>query len=422
VTTGRDYQLRCCACGALLEDDGVILDCPHAHAPALLRSVYGRPFVVDDVPSLLRYARWLPRGRALATFARSAVFRSTGLAAQLGLRELWIAFSGWWPERGATLETTTFKELEAYAVLGRLARGEGRTLVISSAGNTAAAFARAATELDAPALIVIPGDAWERLAALVRIGPSVRVVAVDGGQYEDAIALARGLASEEGFVLEGGVRNVGRRDGMGTAMLEAVEAIGRLPDVYFQGVGSGAGALAAHEAAQRLVADGRFGTRLPRLLLSQNAPFTPIHDAWVGRSATLDERSPAVAREQVRRIAAAVLSNVAPPYATIGGLRDALAESGGTTYAIENAEVRAAMRMFEDLEGMDVEPAAGVTLASLVRAVRAGDVTPDETLLVHVTGGGARKREPVRIEQRPTLVVERDAHGAFPSLGQVLSA
>jgi cysteate synthase len=421
VTTGRDYQLRCCACGALLEDDGVILDCPHAHAPALLRTVYPRRFAVDDVPSLLRYGRWLPRGRALATFARSTVFRSERLAAHLGVRELWIAFSGWWPERGATLETTTFKELEAYAVLGRLARGESRTLVVSSAGNTAAAFARAATELDAPVLIVIPGDAWERLAALVRIGPSVRVVGVDGGQYEDAIALARGLATEDGYVLEGGVRNVGRR-GMGTAMLEAVEAIGRLPDVYFQGIGSGAGALAAHEAALRLVADGRFGTRLPRLLLSQNAPFTPVHDAWVGRSATLDERSPAVAREQVRRIAASVLSNVAPPYATIGGLRDALAESAGTTYAIENAEVRAAMRLFEDLEGMDVEPAAGVTIASLVRAVRAGDVSPDETLLVHVTGGGARKREPVQIEQRPTLVVERDAHGAFPALTEVLPA
>ena len=422
MTTGRDYQLRCCSCGALLEDDGVILDCPHAHAPALLRSVYPRRFAVDDVPSLLRYASWLPRGRALATFARSAVFRSERLAAHLGVRELWIAFSGWWPQRGATLETTTFKELEAYAVLGRLARGESRTLVVSSAGNTAAAFARAATELDAPVLVVIPGDAWERLAALVRIGPSVRVVCVDGGQYEDAIALARGLAAEENYVLEGGVRNVGRRDGMGTAMLEAVEAIGRLPDAYFQGIGSGAGALAAHEAALRLVADGRYGSRVPRLLLSQNAPFTPVHDAWVGRSATLDERSPAVAREQVRRIAASVLSNVAPPYATIGGLRDALAESAGTTYAIENAEVRAAMRLFEDLEGMDVEPAAGVTLASLVRAVRAGDVTSDETLLVHVTGGGARKREPVRAEQRPTLVVRRDAQGAFPSLGQVLSA
>ncbi|HTW83853.1 MAG TPA: cysteate synthase [Candidatus Sulfotelmatobacter sp.] len=422
MTTGRDYQLRCCACAAAIEDDGVVLDCPHAHGPALLRTVYQRAFAVDDVPSLLRYGRWLPRGRALATFARSTVYQSTGLAAHLGLANLWIAFSGWWPQRGATLETTTFKELEAYAVLGRLARDEQRTLVISSAGNTAAAFARAATELDAPVLIVIPGDAWERLAALVRIGPSVRVVAVDGGQYEDAIALARGLAEEDGYVLEGGVRNVGRRDGMGTAMLEAVEAMGTLPDAYFQGVGSGAGALAAHEAALRLIADGRFGTRLPRLMLSQNAPFTPIHDAWVGRSATLDERSPLVAREQVRRIAASVLSNVAPPYATIGGVRDALAESGGTTYAIANAEVRAAMRMFEDLEGMDVEPAAGVTLASLVRAVRAGEIGPRERILVHVTGGGARRREPVRVEQRPTYVVARDTQGAFPALTELLSA
>ena len=64
-------------------------------------------------------------------------------------------------------------------------------------------------------------------------------------------------------------------------MLAAVEAIGRLPDVYVQAVGSAAGALAVHEAALRLIGDGRFGDRPPRLVLAQNAPFAPMHS---GRS------------------------------------------------------------------------------------------------------------------------------------------
>ena len=32
-------------------------------------------------------------------------------AAEIGMENLWIAFSGYWPERDVRLETGTFKEL-----------------------------------------------------------------------------------------------------------------------------------------------------------------------------------------------------------------------------------------------------------------------------------------------------------------------
>jgi cysteate synthase len=242
----------------------------------------------------------------------------------------------------------------------------------------------------------------------VRITPSVRVAAVEGGSYDDAIRLAKLLAARDGYVLEGGVRNVGRRDGMGTAMLAATETIGLLPEVYVQAVGSGAGALAAHEAALRLIGDGRFGTTPPRLLIAQNAPFTPIHDAWSRRGAALDERDPLVARDQLARIGASVLSNQAPPYATGGGLRAALAESDGRTYSVNNDEFARAMLLFAESEGIDVEPAAGVAIAALAQALRAGDVAPDAAVLLHVTGGGRARLSTVEIPQRPALIVRRD--------------
>jgi cysteate synthase len=409
VSWARKYRLRCCGCGALFEDDGVRLDCDGAHAPALLRSVYdARRLSPRDDASMGRFGDWLPRGRRLATTARTAVYRSAGLAAHLGLRRLWIAFNGWWPERGATLATATFKEFEAVAVLDRLAPSERRTLVVASAGNTAAAFAAIASDAGVPVLIVLPLSAWDSLASLVRVGPCARVVAVAGGTYEDAIALARRLAARDGYVAEGGVRNVARRDGMGTAMLAATEAIGALPDVYVQAVGSAAGALAAHEAALRLIGDGRFGTRVPRLVLGQNAPFAPIHDAWAKRAAALGECNPHDARERQRRIAAAVLGNPAPPYAVAGGVREALIASGGRTDAVGNDDVANGMALFEELEGIDVEPAAGVAIATLARAARDGGIGADETVLLNVTGGGRRRREPVREAQRPALVVDRD--------------
>ena len=404
----RHYQLLCCACGARFDDDGTQLACPRAHAPALLRSVYREErFVPRTATTIARYAGWLPLAGGIASTARTPVFRSAGLAGALGLRELWIAFSGWWPERGASLVTTTFKELEAITVFGRLDPGERRTLVVASAGNTAAAFAAVATERERPVTIVIPLEAWDALAATVRIGPTVRVVAIAGGAYQDAIALAARLAAQDGHLAEGGVRNVARRDGMGTVVLAAAEGIGALPDAYVQAVGSAAGALAAHEAALRLLADGRYGSRPPRLLLGQNAPFTPIHDAWSRGAATLLDGDPVTARARQSRIGATVLANPAPPYALRGGIREALGASGGSTFAVSNDELAAAMLLFAEREGIDVEPAAGVAIATLAQALRSGAIDPDRSVLLHVTGGGRARRPPVTAPQRPAAILER---------------
>lgn len=109
------------------------------------------------------------------------------------------------------------------------------------------------------------------------LDPRVKVVTVSGfSDYYDAIRLAEHIAQHETCFNEGGVKNVGRRDGIGTTMLNAAETIGRLPDYYFQAIGSGTGGIAVHEAARRLVVDGRFGGTLPRLMLSQNVPFASL--------------------------------------------------------------------------------------------------------------------------------------------------
>ena len=405
----REYRLRCMGCGETFADDGVRLDCPNGHTAALLQTVYDqRSFVVSGEDSIGRYGTWLPRGREIATAAQTAVYRSTALAGKLGIDELWIAFNGWWPERGATLRTATFKELEAFAVLARLAPDEPRTLVVASAGNTAAAFADACTVNDVPIVIIVPGSAFERVAAIARIGPSVKIVAVDGAEYDDAIAFSRQLAEQDDFILEGGVKNVARRDGLGIVMLGAADAIGAIPDYYFQAVGSAAGALGVREAAHRLIGDGRFGQNVPQLMLAQNAPFTPLHDAWSTGAQVLIERSEADARRQLAEIGASVLSNQTPPYAIAGGVREALSESNGTVYAIENNAMVDAMMLFAELEGIDIDPEAGIATAALMRAAASGALEPGRRVLLNVTGGGRKRRALESRGARPALVIDRD--------------
>ena len=60
-------------------------------------------------------------------------------------------------------------------------------------------------------------------------------------------------------------------------------------------------------------------------------------------------------------------------------------------YAVSNEEAGEAGRLFESLEGCDLDPAAEVALAGLVRAVAQGKVRRKESVLLNLTGGGARR-------------------------------
>ncbi len=84
------------------------------------------------------------------------------------------------------------------------------------------------------------------------------------------------------------MKNVARRDGIGTLLLDAVTTIGRMPDHYVQAVGGGPGPIGVWGVAERLAADGRFGGVRPRFHLAQNATHHPVHTAWQASRATLE--------------------------------------------------------------------------------------------------------------------------------------
>ena len=411
------YQLICCACGRRRSDDGLTLGCPQPHEPALWRTEYqDSKFEPDSgCAGLFRYHGWLPVRRAFDGVGGPVAYRSQALAASLGLSELWIAFNGYWPERGAALTTGSFKELEAATVLGRLP-DEAERLVVASAGNTGAAFAELCGRYEIPVVIVVPESALPRLRTRAEPGDSVRIIAVEGADYGDAIAFADALAAMPGFVSEGGTKNVGRRDGLGTVMLAGYEAMGGLPDYYVQAIGSGAGAIAAHEAAVRLrrhadTAHGRRAeTALPRMLLAQNDVFAPVYEAWQqGRRPWL------TGSEHEQRLDAAQsfapeLTNRKPPYDVRGGLCDALTESAGRVTTVSAPSARAAMAAFLELEGIDIEPPAGVAVGALQRAVRAGRLDPAARILLNVTGGGKARLAAGRalILHEPAMTVSRE--------------
>ena len=290
------------------------------------------------------------------------------------------------------MTTCSFKETEAYTVCGRLAGNMEAKLVVASAGNTARAFAKVCSDNLIPLVLCVPYDNLNALWFEKPLNPCVKLLATEAGSdYFDAIHLSSIIASMPGYIAEGGAKNVARRDGMGTTVLSAVEHIGRIPDYYFQAVGSGTGAIAAWEANLRFLADGRFGEHKMKLIVSQNAPFAPIYEAWKAGSRAMLPYDDILARKHVEEIDAKVLSNRRPPYPITGGLFDALTDTAGDVLKVENNEARAAAILFKDLEGIDIHPAAAVAVASLQQAIANNTIESDALIMLNITGGGEER-------------------------------
>ncbi len=375
-------------------DEGWTLDAPGEELPTLIRAIYNKKnlTVKDASLGVFRFADWLPVHRFLEGSSAPVTYKSEGLADFLGLKNLYITFSGYWPERHAMMRTCSFKETEAYSVCGRLSNEHKGVLVVASAGNTARAFARVCSDNGIPLLLCVPHDNLDALWFDSAIDSCVRLIAtIPGSDYFDAIHLSNMACCFDGFFAEGGARNVARRDGMGTTVLSAAHEIGRIPDYYFQAVGSGTGAIAAWEANLRLIHAGGYGSHKMTLMVSQNAPFLPVYEAWKAGSRHMLPLDDDLARRQVEEIAAKVLSNRKPPYAVAGGLYDALIDSGGDVLYATNFEAEEAAELFEKLEGNDIHPAAAIATASLIKETKAGRVPEDACVMLNVTGGGEKR-------------------------------
>jgi cysteate synthase len=396
IFTPTKYQLQTMATGRVFSDEGWTLDDKQCDKPSMVRPVYEQKQLnvrEGKELGLYRYADWLPIKQMLQNPSEPITYKSEKLAHRLGLSNLYITFNGWWPERGARMTTCSFKEMEAYSVCARMGEElKDKVLVVASAGNTARAFAKVCSDNGIKLLLCVPQDNIKALWFDQPLNPCVKLITTESGSdYFDAINLSNVVCELDGYLAEGGAKNIARRDGMSTTMMSATTFIGRTPDFYFQAVGSGTGAIAAWEANLRFIGDGRFGANKARLMVSQNKPFVPMYDAWKADSRALLPYDADQARRDAAEICAPVLSNRKPPYGLAGGLYDALKDTNGDIFAVSNDEANAAKALFEETEGIDIYHAAAVAAASLQQAVEKGVVKPDDVVMLNITGGGEKR-------------------------------
>lgn len=411
------YNIKCLECGKVFSQDEYVIKCPNG-CNSLLRTEYTKKQITKrNLPGMWKYIDWLPVKDVdirLLVEAGSTTYKSEKLAKKLGLDNLIISFNGYWPEKNANQITCSFKDLEAQTVLQRIneTKAKGKTLVVATDGNTGKSFLHFSSILGYP--LIVFAKEIRRKEKLWTIKPAegpLKVISLtEGNDYYDVICLAEKISQQEGFIPEGGTRNIARRDGMGTLLLDAAFLEKRIPDHYFQALGSGPGAIAAYEASLRLIEDGRFGDTLPKIHGCQNYPFVPMYDAWVRKSRVINEKyQKKSAKKLIDKVLCTALANRHPAYSIKGGIFDVLTETNGEFYSITNDEILYACKLFEKTEGIDIEEPAGVALAGLIQANKEKKVNKEDCILLNISGGGFKLlKKTMKIHEMPASFIVKN--------------
>ncbi len=304
--------------------------------------------------------------------------------------------------------TLSFKD-RPVAVAATVARDLGAPgLLCASTGNTAVAVAAYAARAALPAVCLMPaGTPLAKLALATAAG--ARVLAVEG-DFSAAHALAGALAERSGWAnLTSTYLNPCMLEGDKTLAFELVEQLaGAPPDAIVIPVGAGP---LLGGIAQGLDELGLTGVRLHAI---QAAGCAPIARAFA-------TGAPVTAWEGPVATAAGSIADPLHGYAADGQRTlDAVRASGGAAVAVDDDALRVAAAELARGAGLSVELGAAAALAGLVALRAEGRVADGATVVLVLTGHGAKDHAATAPADGPVATVTADdIDGARRALEEV---
>ncbi len=376
--------LQCPECGEEFEADVVQTVCESCDAPLFARYDLAQaaralqPERVSERPAgLWRWAELLP--------VRDPGYRYTlgegdapllplkRIGERLGLSRLYVKDEGVNP-------TGTFKARGMAVALSRAIELGVKEAVAPTAGNAGGALASYAARARIPAHVYMPGDAPAACQAEV-LAAAADLQLVEG-TIEDAGREAAAAASSHGWMNLSTFKEPYRVEGKKTMGLELAEDFDwELPEVVIYPTGGGTGLVGMWKAFEELEQMGWIDSSRPRMVSVQSEGCAPIVDAM--RSGA--ERVTAANSDPTR----APGLRVANPYADRQILR-ALRDSGGSAVAVSEQQIAASEAELASAEGIFACPEGAATLAGLGIMVEAGEVEPDDRIVLFNTGHGLK--------------------------------
>ena len=292
--------------------------------------------------------------------------------------------------------TGSFKDRQASLAVSVMKEAGLTECVVASTGNVAISYsaycARAGIKLWAFLTSMVPGDKMREVALY-----GSEVVKVTG-TYDQAKQLAASFAEHRHLFLDRGLRSIAARESMKTLAYEVCEQLAwldrsgrsptvplsdgrrpgfRAPDWYIQAVSGGMGPIGAWKGFSELKQMGLID-RIPRFAAIQPegcAPMPRAFKAGKDRADVVDNP-----RTHIATLA------TGDPGAAYPLLRSIILQHGGTMEMVSDEDAFRAMHVMAKMEGISVEPAAGVAFAGLFKLLGQGLIGPDETVVVNCSG------------------------------------
>ncbi|MGQ0466350.1 MAG: threonine synthase [Sporichthyaceae bacterium] len=392
---GSATGLSCRECGQAYEI-GPIYACGECFGP--LEVAYDFPAVTRETiaagpQNIWRYKDLLPVPAHVASTKNlepgmTKLVKAENLAAELGMRSLWIKDDSGNP-------THSFKD-RVVAVALAAARELGFTvLACPSTGNLANAVAAAAACAGIRSVVLIPSD-LEQQKILTTAVYAGTLIAVEGN-YDDVNRLASELAGEEedwAFV------NVNVRpyyaEGSKTLGYEVCEQLGwRIPPQTVIPIASGSQLTKVDKAYTEFGKLGLVEATPYKIFGAQATGCSPVAAAWKdGRDFVAPVRPNTIAKSL------AIGNPADGPY-----VLDVAKRTGGAVEDVSDDEVIEGMRLLARTEGIFGETAGGVTIATLCKLLKNGDLDPDAETVVFNTGDGLKTLDAIAAHVGPTATI-----------------
>ena len=300
----------------------------------------------------------------------SPLYDEPRLAAQLGLKQLWVKDDGLNP-------TGALKDRASAMAVAKAREAGAGVIACSSTGNAASSLAGNAAAAGLATYIFVPSRAPKgKVAQLMTFGATVISVQ---GSYEETFELSRQAINRWGWYNRNAAINPYLSEGKKTVAYEILEQLGwQAPDYIAISVGDGCTIAGLWKGLKDLYAVGLID-RLPRLISAQAEGCCPINRAVVrgGGWEPMEENTFADS------IAVGVPRNGDKALM-------AIRESRGLAVNVSDREIREAQQLLGRSCGVFGEPAGVTATAGVKKLCEQGILGREETVVSVVTGNGLK--------------------------------
>lgn len=357
-----------------------------------IKKTLSRESIQKGPHSLWRYRSLLPiDGAPQAGFSSgfTPLVKADRLAKELGVRELYIK------DDSVCHPTWSFKDRVVAVALSRAKELGFDTVACASTGNLANSVAGNGARAGLNRYIFIPSN-LEKAKVIGTLVYAPNLVAVNGN-YDDVNRLCAEIAAKYrwGFV------NINLRayyaEGSKTVGFEIAEQLGwKTPQHIVIPAASGSLITKIYKAFKEFekmeILEAPVKTKF---YCAQAEGCSPISSAILSNADAIKPVKPNTIAKSL------AIGNPADGYYA----KDVIKDTGGSAYAATDDEIREAIKLLAQTEGIFTETAGGVTVACAWKLIEKGVIPKDESIVITITGNGLKTQEAIQeVVGQPALI------------------